>query len=177
MSNYSGAQPGMQMYGNALGLNGAQGSQAAMDAFQKTNPGYQFQLEQGNNSVLANQAKSGQLASGNTNLDLQKFGQGLANQTWNGWVNQLQPYLNQGNVAASGIAGVDTGLGNALNQSWTNQGNMQYGADTSIGNANANAALGNLNASANMWGLGTGLLGLGAQGGGSLGGNLFNKFL
>jgi Chaperone of endosialidase len=47
-----------------------------------------------------------------------------------------------------------SGLGTALNQSYQGLGNATYGADTSIGNANANAALGNLNASANIMNLG-----------------------
>jgi hypothetical protein len=177
LQNYGQAQSGTNMLGNALGLNGQQGSQQALQAFQNSNPGYQFQLQQGENAVLANQAKSGQLASGNTNLDLMNYGQGLANQSYGNWVNQLQPFLNQSNTAASGIGSLYSGLGNALNSNLTNQGTANYGAQTSIGNANANADLAGLGASANVLGLGAGLLGLGTGGGSTIGGSLFNKFL
>jgi hypothetical protein len=176
LQNYAAAQPGVTMYGNALGLNGAQGSKAALDAFQNSNPGYQFALQQGENAILANQAKSGQLASGKTNLDLLNYGQGLANQSYGQWVSGLAPFLNQANTAASGAGSLYSGLGNALNTSFTNQGNANYGAQTSIGNANANADLAGLNQSANLLGLGAGLLGLGT-GGAGLAGNLFNRFL
>ena len=154
--NYANAAQGQTALGNALGLNGQQGSAAALQAFQSANPGYGFQLQQGENAVLANQAATGQLASGNTNLDLTNYGQGLANQSYNQYVQNLQPYLGAANSAASGIGGLYSGLGNQLNANYMGQGNAQYGAQSSIGNANANAALGNLNASGNIWGAATG---------------------
>jgi hypothetical protein len=162
LQNYGQAQQGGTAYGNALGLNGASGNAAATQAFQN-NPGYNFQLQQGENAVLANQAATGQLASGKTNIDLNNYAQGQANQGWNQYVQNLQPYLNQENNAASGIGGLYSGLGNQLNSNYMGQGQAQYGADTSIGNAQANAQLGNLTASMNGLGLGAGLLGLGAN--------------
>jgi len=162
LQNYGQAQQGGTALGNALGLNGAAGNQAAVAAFQN-NPGYQFQLQQGINDVLANQARTGQLASGATNLDIDKYSQGLANQGWNQYIQNLQPYLNQENQAASGIGGLYSGLGNQLNQNYANLGNAQYGAQTSIGNANANADLAGLTASQNALGAIAGGLGLGAK--------------
>ena|ERR1700693_1734983 len=183
LQNYSGATQGTDMLGNALGLNGAQGGDKALQAFQQSNPGYGFQLQQGDNAVLANQAATGQLASGKTNLDLQKFGQGLANQSYNQYVQNLMPYLGASQQAASGIGGLYSGLGNQLNQNFMGQGNADYGAYTSAGNAQANADLAGLTASGNILGLGAGILGLGVRGGGManggggmLGGNLFSKF-
>ena len=38
------------MYMNSLGLNGAAGNQAAVNAFQ-TGPGYDFQMHQGLNAI------------------------------------------------------------------------------------------------------------------------------
>jgi hypothetical protein len=168
VQNYGQAQQGGAALGNALGLNGAVGNQAAVAAFQN-NPGYQFQLQQGENAILANQAKTGQLASGATNLDLLNYGQGVANQGWNQYIQNLQPYLNQENQAASGIGGLYSGLGNQLNQNYANLGNAQYGAQTSIGNANANADLARLGASANTLGA--------IAGGAKLGANLFGAFM
>lgn len=162
LQNYGQAQQGGTALGNALGLNGASGNAAATTAFQN-NPGYNFQLQQGENAVLANQAATGQLASGKTNIDLNNYAQGQANQGWNQYVQNLQPYLNQENNAASGIGGLYSGLGNQLNSNFMNQGNAQYGADTSIGNAQANAQLGNLTASQNGLGAIVGGAELGAQ--------------
>jgi hypothetical protein len=176
LQNYNAASAGQNMLGNALGLNGPGGGAQALTAFQNANPGYQFQLQQGENAVNANAAKNGMSNSGNTQLALQNFGQGLANTTYNQWVAGLAPYLQSSNAAASGIGSLDSSLGNQLNANYMGQGNANYGAQTSIGNANANADLANVNASANLWGLGTGLLGLGTGGGNTLAGSLFNKF-
>jgi hypothetical protein len=167
IQNYGQAQQGGTALGNALGLNGAQGNAAATAAFQN-NPGYQFQLQQGLNSVLANQARTGQLASGATNLDLNNYAQGVANQGWNQYVQNLQPYLGAENSAATGIGGLYSGLGNQLNQNYTGLGNAQYGAATSAGNANARADLAGLDASGNALGA--------IAGGAQLAGKLFGGF-
>jgi hypothetical protein len=185
LQNYGTATQGVGALGNALGLNGPQGNAAATAAFQN-NPGYNFQLQQGENAALANAARTGQLASGNTDIALNNYAQGVANQGWNQYIQNLQPYLGASNAAATGIGGLYSGLGNALNQNYSNLGNAQYGAATSIGNAQANADLGALTGSANTLGFGAGALGLGANNAGSnstnnnqpsVASSLFNAFL
>lgn len=139
---------GTQAYADATGANGAEGQARAKANFQ-VDPGYNFRIDQGSENVLRNQGKTGQLASGATNLDLLNYGQGQASGEWNNYVSRLLPFLNSGQAAAAGTAGVQTGLGNLLNESYGNQGNAAYNTDTGIGNANANAQLARLNASAN----------------------------
>lgn len=160
--NFANAQQGQNALGNALGLGGASGNAAALQAFMN-NPGYQFQLQQGENAAMANAARLGQLNSGNTMIDLNNYAQGLANQGWNQYIQNLQPYLGAANSAAGGIAGVNTGLGNAMNQSYTGQGQALYGADTSIGKAQAGGDMAGYNASANAIGAGLGLASDAAQ--------------
>ncbi|HEX4828303.1 MAG TPA: hypothetical protein VFV12_08760 [Xanthobacteraceae bacterium] len=179
--NYAEAGKGTGALDDALGLNGAEGNARATAAFWN-NPAIQSQLDLGDQQVLRNQAASGQLASGKTNADLQKLGQQVASQGWQNYVSSLQPYLNFSQGAASGIGGLYSGLGNQLNQNWTNTGNMLYGGNTSIGNANANADLSALGASANSIGAILGLgkaamggLGMGGFGGGG-GGGMFGGF-
>jgi hypothetical protein len=157
-SNFANAQQGQNMYGNALGLGGAAGNAAALQGFLN-NPGYQFQLQQGEDAAMANAARLGQLNSGNTLVDLDKFGQGLANTSWGQYLANLQPYLGAANSAAGGIAGVNTGLGNQMNASYQGLGNALYGADTSIGKAQAGGDLAAYNASGNLWGTGLALAG------------------
>jgi Chaperone of endosialidase len=149
--NYGVAGAGQDQLARLLGF-GPGGSGDIMKTLQSM-PGYQFTLDQGNQNILRNQAATGQLNSGATNLDLQKFGQGTANQNYMNYVQSLMPFLGAANSAAGGIAGVNTGLGNQLNQSFMGEGNAKYGADTSIGNANANADLAGLTASKNWMGL------------------------
>lgn len=149
LQNYGSASAGQTALGNALGLNGASGNAQATQAFLN-NPGTQFQLQRGDNSINAAAAANGTLNSGNQLTALSNYNQGLASTNYNNYVNQLQPYLGAANSAASGIGSLYSNLGNQLNNSFMGQGNAAYGAQTSIGNANANANLAGLNQSANI---------------------------
>jgi hypothetical protein len=162
--------------GNALGMNGASGNSAALQGFQN-NPGYQFQLQQGENAVLANQAATGQLNSGNTDIALNNYAQGQANQSWNQYLGNLQNAAGFGNSANQGISSAYQGLGTNLANLYGQQAQASYGAQTSIGNANANAALGNLTGASNLWGAIGGLASLGTGGGATLGGNFLKGLI
>jgi hypothetical protein len=156
MQNTSQANQGTTQLGNVLGLNGANGSQQAQQTLQNT-PGYQFQKQQGNNAINAAAAANGTLNSGNQLTALSNYNQGLAGTTYNNYVSQLQPYLGYSTSSAQGQGNLYSGLGDQLSSLYQGQGNAAYGADTSIGNANANAALGNLSASRNLMNAGMNL--------------------
>jgi hypothetical protein len=139
------------MYMNSLGLNGAQGNQAAVNAFQ-TGPGYDFQINQGLDAINRQRAASGMLNSGNTSVDALKYGQGLANQAYGGWQSQLQglisPELQATQGAATGQATADTNMANMYNQNALAQLGLQSGvaqgqAGVNTNLANNQSALGN----------------------------------
>lgn len=168
LTNLATDQAGQTAYGNALGLNGASGSQSAAANWQASNPGYQAMLDQGSQNVLRNQAATGQLASGATNVDLQTLGQNQANQTYQQYLQNLQQFLPQATANAGTAATAGTALAGLQNNNLTTQGNIQYGAAVSQGNAQANADLANNNAAANQFGALTSLTSLGAKIGPSL---------
>jgi Chaperone of endosialidase len=145
---------GSNQLASLLGF-GPQGSAGIQNTLQNL-PGYQFALDQGSQNVMRNQASTGQLNSGATDTALTQYGQGLASQNYNNYVNQLQPFLGAANTGAANIAGVNTGLGNQLNQSYQTQGNAAYGTQAGIGNANAQANLAGLTQSGNIFGALTG---------------------
>lgn len=157
--NYGQSQQGVQQLMNLLGLNGANGSATAQQTLQNM-PGYQFALNQGTQNTLRNQSATGQLNSGASNMDLTQFSQGLANQNYNNYVNQLMPFLQSSNQNAGGIANMYGGLGNQLSGLYQQQGNAAYGTQAGIGNAYANADYANLAQSGALFG---GLLGLGSS--------------
>ncbi len=161
--------PSSAMYPTGAAQPGPSTAGTILQTLQNT-PGYQFQLQQGNAAINAKQAATGSLDSGNTLLALSNYNQGLAGTTYNQAVQNLMPFLCAQGAAASGIAGVNTGLGNALNADYNTLGNLNYTAQTGIGNANANADLANLTASANMWGAIGGLGGMALGGLGGMGG-------
>ena len=170
LTNYGQAQQGTTALGNVLGLNGQGGSDAALTALRNT-PGYKFQQGTLDDTVNAAAAANGTLNSGNQLLALNKVNQGLADSTYGQYVSQLQPYLGASGAAAGGIAGVNTGLGNATAGQYDQLAGLNYQTQTGIGNANANADLSAYNASGNFWNMLGGLGGIGTKGGGTVGGN------
>lgn len=91
------------MYANANGLNGADGNAAATSAFQ-AGPGYQFAMDQGTQAALRGASAAGMLNSGNTLTALNEYGQGVANQEFNSWLDRLNGMSTQGLQAAAGQA-------------------------------------------------------------------------
>jgi hypothetical protein len=170
LQNYGQAQGGVTQLGNALGLNGAQGNAAALQQLRST-PGYGFQQQSLDDTVNAQAAASGNNASGNQLLALNKVNQGLADSTSNNYISQLQPFLGASNAAAGGIAGVNMGQGNAIAGQQDMLAQLGYQTQTGIGNANANADLAAYNASGNFWNMLGGIGGMKTSGGGTLGGN------
>lgn len=127
---------GAAAYGDATGANGPEGNARATANFQ-ANPGYQFQFDQGLQALDRGAASKGQVNSGNLLTAEQQYGTGLANQSYQQYVSNLQPYLGQQTSAAGGNAVVNMGEGNALNTSYGNQGNLAFNTQTGIGNATA----------------------------------------
>jgi hypothetical protein len=118
---YTSAGAGaLDMYQNALGLKGPEGNRTAQNAFQ-VGPGYQFAMDQGIQALDRSAAGRGLYGSGNNAMALTQFGQSLANQEYGNWLNALSGLGNTGLTAAAGqtqrqgqLAGIDTGLGNAI---------------------------------------------------------------
>lgn len=95
-------------------------------------PGYQFELQQGNNALNNQMAASGMTGSGSALKAAQQFGQGLAGTTYQNAVNNNYQAAGQGLGAVGSNAGYNTALG-------------QIGAAGSIGqNNNLLAALAGL---------------------------------
>lgn len=168
-SNYNAGAQGLGALGNLLGLNGSTGTQSALTQLQTT-PGYQFSLGQGQNAINAQAAANGTLNSGNLLTSLSNYNQGLAQNTYQNAVNNLQPYMNLANSSAGGMAGVlggeasgltgnNNNLASLLNNMWTGIGNAQSQGDLAQA-ANSQSSL------SGMLGLGSSLLG-GLFGGGS----------
>jgi hypothetical protein len=94
---------GGQLYGDSLGINGAEGNQRAVGAFQ-AGPGYDFMLDQGVNALTRQANAAGSPVGGNVYRDTLKFGQGLANQEYGNWQNRLKGIGDQELQATQGAA-------------------------------------------------------------------------
>jgi hypothetical protein len=153
LKNFATANQGQQTYADAVGANGQEGFDRATTNF-RADPGFKFALDTGNENVLRNAARTGNLASGGTDVDLMKFGQGLADQQYGNYVQRLQPFIGASGAAAGGIGGLYAGLGTQLNGNYGTQANLAYGTQTGIGNANASAELNQGNVNKNILGAG-----------------------
>lgn len=128
-----GTREEAQAYATA---NGTQGSE--YQGFKAT-PGYQFQLEQGQDSINALAGARGGLLSGRTLQDLSQFNQGLANQEYGGYMSRLGGLVDTGmsasqmsgqasQNAAAGVSNAYGNIGNAGAASAIAQGNAWTGA-------------------------------------------------
>ena len=105
---YDRGEAASGMYSNSLGLGGADGNQAAVNAFQ-AGPGYAFQRDQAADLAARKASSLGIAGSGNTLAALTTLGSNLANQEYGNWQNRLQGLGQTGMQAAGGIASALTG--------------------------------------------------------------------
>jgi hypothetical protein len=140
---------GVDMYANAMGLNGAEGTAAAQGAFQ-AGPGYQWNLDQTLQGLGRAGAAAGRLNSGNTSLDFMKAAQGLSAQEWNNWLQGLSGYNGLASNTAQSRAGTLQGLGDLGYKTGDSAASLAWAFGQGVGNANAekeknnNAGLGSL---------------------------------
>lgn len=122
------------MLGNLYGQNGQAAETAAQQNFENT-PGYQFQLQQGENAVNANAAKMGQVLSGNNQQAINNYAQGTAQGSYNNYVQNLQQQAAQGLSAAGGYGTVGLTGANAQAQAGQNKANASNQLVGGIGQA------------------------------------------
>jgi hypothetical protein len=143
-------------------------------------PGYQATLDIGNQNVLRNQASTGTLGSGATDVALQNLGQQTAQQASEALMARLAGVAGGGQQAATQAGNWGTGLGGQLLGSYGTQGGAAYGNLASIQQAQAAAANAGDPFIKMLTAAIPGIAGLGVAGpaagvsGGTLGGNLFS---
>ncbi len=139
-------------YANAMGLNGAEGYNSAMQNF-RTGPGYQFQMDQGLDAINRTAAARGGLASGNNTIDLLKYAQGQADQSWNNYLAGLNNQVNTGMQAANGAANAKQGL-SSLAMNYGGQGaQIAQGLGDRLAGNNTNLAANEMSAGSNIAGM------------------------
>lgn len=149
-----------------LGLTGGGTSDkpntSAAEAALAATPGYQFTLNQGLQGVENSAAAKGMLNSGNTLAALDQYGSGLADQTYQQAVGNLENTVGIGQAAAAGQA---ANIGNAA----TNMGNIAVSQGNTLAGIDANTIAGIENAAggaANNYVLANTLANMGAGGAG-----------
>lgn len=130
-------------------------SAGSIQAFENT-PGYQFQLQQGQQAINNSAASKGGLLSGSTLKDLLSYSQGLAGTTYQNYLSNYGNFLNQNQSVLQGdqqVIGdvqqqVNTGVnaGGAIAGVSENAGNNISANTIGAGNATAAGTVGSANA-------------------------------
>jgi len=110
---------------DATGANGAEGSERATTAFRAA-PGYEYARDEALGSIQRAAGARGDLAGGNATMDLLKASTGLADQSYQQYVNNLSGLQGGYLAGLGGQAGALTG---------------QAGVASSTGGALANTAM------------------------------------
>lgn len=105
----------------------------------QNSPGYQFQVQQGENAILNNRSALGGVNSGNTLKALNSYGQGVANQDYWNYYNALQTQAGNGQNAAANLGSLGTQVGSSIGNNIIGAGNASaagtVGASNAVGNA------------------------------------------
>lgn len=134
-----------------LGLQGADAQNEAYGQF-RTDPGYQFQLDQGIGAIDKSAAARGNLNSGATLKALQQYGQGMADQSYGNYLQRLMGLGQQGLQATGATA-------STIGQGLQNQFGANYGSAGTIGQGMVAGANAESSALGNLLNLGAGLAG------------------
>lgn len=126
---------GSKLYQDALGVNGADASDAARKAYT-TSAGYGFNMDQGLQALSRARAVNGTLASGNADTDAMKFASGLASQDYGNWLANLSGLDTKRFQATTGEAGTYGALGGAA----LSTGAAKAGIETAAANGVAQGA-------------------------------------
>lgn len=124
---------GYQMYGNALGLGGAEGNAAAKGAFQ-AGPGYGWQVEQATDAAQRAANRVGGLYGGNTIDATTRLGSNLANQEYQNWIKNLSPYQQAALQATTGKATQLDQLGQTYGMQGTALAGLEQNEATALSN-------------------------------------------
>jgi hypothetical protein len=179
--NYYGAAP---MLANALGLNGPQGGQTALQAFQGANPQFGYGLDLAQQASERAAAAGGGAGTGSGNLIMAEQGNAtnLMNQAYQNWINNLQTTGQEGAQlglnAAGGQAQGQYRLSDLAQNYGSNVSNVYGNVVGGMMNANNQAAQAEqqgasnlLNAGLSIASLGLTPFGTGVLGGGNRGGS------
>lgn len=120
---------GINLGGQSTNTGSAGGTNTSSAQGQFSNfynsPGYQFALQQGQQSVNRGAAASGSLYSTNNLNQLDQNAQGYASQQYNNYVNQLMGLAGYGAAGVSATSGAATTAGNNISANQLSAGNAQ----------------------------------------------------
>lgn len=98
-------------------------------------PGYQFRVDQGNDSINALAGSRGGLMSGKTLQDLASFNQNIASDEYGNYMTRLAGLTDMGQAAAGNQASAGNAFASGAANALANKGNAQAAGAAGVGNA------------------------------------------
>jgi len=126
-----------QQYDQAGKLSNTLSPQERTNLFQKS-PGYQFRLDQGQNSLMALQASRGGLASGGAMREMEQYSQGIASDEYGRYTDELYALAGMGQNAANSMANAEVGAGSQIANYTQQAGMAMANRDAQMGNISGN---------------------------------------
>lgn len=123
-------------YGDAIGLGGDEGYARAHEAF-RAGPGYQFAVDEATEAAKRNASSLGMLGSGNTLMAISDRAQGLADQQWSQYLDNLYRASGQGLNAAGAQAGHISSYGDTIYGHNAAKAQLAHGTELGVGQSEA----------------------------------------
>lgn len=142
---------GQDLYNDATGVNGTDAAAKAA-AIYRSLPGYSAGRDMGLNDLERRAAARGDLGGGNTSADTIKFASDYDSTKYGNFLSSLAPNLQGALSSTAGGAGILSNEAAANLGVGSQKAGIQYGGNTAIGNANADATMANEKSSSNFWG-------------------------
>lgn len=135
LTSGAGAAPTSSYINNGAGANNmiaqmlgaapmTPGTQGAFNNYRDSS-GYNFLMDQGQHAITGSAAARGILNSGATAKALTQFGQGLADTTYNNYLNNLGTLANRGQTSLGQVANAGSAGGGAAAQATSAAGKAQ----------------------------------------------------
>lgn len=150
------------LYLDALGVNGADGTGRAQNAFT-AGPGYQWMVDQALDAVNRTADARGMLRSGNTQAAVVDRASGLAGQEYNNWLSNLSGFVNPELSAATSGAGLGQSLADLYIRDAAARTGVAGNVAGGLASNNNMVANAETQGSGNLWNLGLNLLKLGTD--------------
>ncbi len=116
-------------------------------------PGYQFRVDQGNDSINALAGAQGGLLSGKTLQNLATFNQNIASDEYGSYMGRLSGLVDMGQTSAANTGSASNAFANGASNALGAKGNAQSAGAIGVGNA----LQGGINNGMSIWGYQQGL--------------------
>lgn len=144
-------QQAQGLYGQAIGLDGAEAQKQFLDNYATSDPFRQHNEDMANKAMLRAANASGRKFSGQTDLAMARASLDRGSEDYNNYLNRLQQQSNQGSQFAGALAGYTHNTGQQIAGYEAGRGTGQANLSTGLGQGLAGNAVNQGTSLANIY--------------------------